>query len=143
MHDEVVIWISSRSRRRLDQVLHSNLGCRRSLLIVAQVWLAGPGVDRRAPSSAHDLVDPMSARRIFVALDPVLEQVLVSRQQQLDVVLPEHRHVSLTNRERFTLDHRPAMWPGRKSRMMEEGDNVDVSPAIQRRELVLDPSRLN
>ena len=67
---------------------------------------------RRAAAASHDVVAAVRDARVLVALDPVIQQVVVSRDDHADAVLPEERVVELANRGGIRFDTIAAVWAG-------------------------------
>ena len=97
---------------------------------------------RRAAAAGDDAVHPIRAAAVVVALDPVIEQMIVSRDDQPHVMRPEERHVQAANRDARRLDVIAAVRAGRKRRVMEEDDDVTVARAVEMLELIGHPREL-
>src|SRR5256885_16988001 len=97
--------------RRTNQMLKANLRRRILLDVLSRLGLAGVAVQRGASATRHNLVDAMLTARVGIPFDPVLEQVLVTHQQQLDMMLAEERHVPSSQRSGLNLDRRSAVRP--------------------------------
>src|SRR5688572_12633845 len=79
--------------------------------VLARVGVACVSVERRAASSREDVIEPVFAGLVFIALDPMLEEMIVAREEDSDVMFSEERHVSLPNYRGRRLDPRPAVRP--------------------------------
>ena len=112
--------------------------------IAAQVGLAPVDVDRRAAAAADHLIHAGTVCRfVHVALDPVIEQVIVAGDDQPDVMLAKERHVQVANGDRRRLEMRgAAVRTRREHRMVKEGDDVAVAGPIEMIELTGHPREL-
>jgi hypothetical protein len=94
-----------------------------------------------AAASAYDQVHAVGVPGVGIVFDPVLEQVLVAREHQSDMMRVEQRHVALAEFERRVFDVRSAVGTGRERRLVTEDENVDVPGAIQSFELAPHPGK--
>src|ERR1044071_5413741 len=111
--------------------------------VFAEGWFANVRVQRRATSAAHDLVQSMRAARVGVALDPMLEEMLVPGDEQSHMMLAKHRHPLRSQRESLRLDVCSTVRSGGEHRVMKKQRDVWISAAIEPRELRLDPVKLD
>src|ERR1041384_8274128 len=120
-------------------MLHADF--RRGVLldVLAQVRLAGVAVQWSPATATYDFVDAVLAARVSVPFDPMLEQVLVSSQHQLDMVLTKKRHVATPQRGGLNLDGRSAVGAGGERGVVTHRDHVHITPAIETLELLADP----
>ena len=70
-----------RRRSGFHQVLDANALARTGRCVGAQIGLAGVCIDRRAASARHHTIDPIRRRASRVPLGPMIEQVIVTRDQ--------------------------------------------------------------
>src|SRR5258708_28078225 len=66
--------------------------------ILGKIGLTLVGIEGRSTAAGDDQVHAMRPGSIGVALDPVLEQMIVSGEHRPDVVDVEERHVAQTKR---------------------------------------------
>ena len=68
--------------------------------------VAMPVMNGAAATRDHLVDAEPPAALVHVALDPVIEQVIVSGDDQIDMMLAEERHVQIANRNRRRLEVR-------------------------------------
>src|SRR5262249_39068729 len=92
------------------QVLHCDVRSASRPDGVSEIGLAGVAIQWRPAATADDLFDTIRGAGGRVALNPVLEQVLVSREQEPDVMLPEEWHPPCANGCSLSFESRAPVW---------------------------------
>ena len=124
------------------EMIEGHLLCGVYPQILTQVWFAAVRIQRRPAPTGNDVIEPVLVPIMLVALDPVLEQVLVSAEENGGVMTAKQRHVSSTQGGRRRFDYCAPVRSGGERRMMKEGDDVLISLAIEAFQLRLYPFEL-
>lgn len=101
MDDEIVIWIVPSVHPWPNEVLEPDRISSSRTEIVAEIGFSTIGIVRRTAAATHNLIKPMRSARVAIPFHPVLEEVLVPCEHEIDVMLPKERHISSAQRRRL------------------------------------------
>ena len=91
-------------------MLHRHLALAVHAGVLAKIRLTQIGIKRCAAAAADDVIHAMRARGVLIALNPVLEEVLVAGESETHVMRSKQRQVPGAQQSRRLLDDRPAVW---------------------------------
>ena len=138
-HDKVVRVIAGLGSG-LHQVFEAHFARFVRLEVFGQIRLSLVRVRRGAAAPADHVVEPAGLPGcIDVPFDPMLEKMVVSGKDHLQVVRSKQRQVPLPQRRCGRLDFRAAVRTGGDGRMVKEGGQVHISFAIQALQLSFHP----